>query len=359
MLRRLLSAVIGGAMAVTLSACGGAGTSVPSVQSPQVSTPQNPSTSSVAGSSLQADAVARTLNATPNTNFTYHASAAHIMAPYAGGSAAAAAAALHTMTRVYPSDLSYFGGPVMTTATEINVLVDTNPSTMSLPGFFLANLNNSNMIHITDQYTGQTSNGRYKMGPTFAVGYQAFGALGDNDVLSILHLVGAYVAPSGSTTNIYNIFLAPGLNYCGTGTIFPAGACNAATGSPAPAFCGFHSALQFSDIGEMIYTMEPYQDPNYCAVNAYFPNATLPQSVQTDSQYSVLSHETFETLTDPIPGYGWYNANAPAVSGEIGDLCAYISSQDVRLNGHLYYTQAEYSNQSHACVINPPMPKGN
>jgi len=43
------------------------------------------------------------------------------------------------------------------------------------------------MIHVTDQYTGLTTNGRY-IGSAFNVNFPIFTILNDNDILGIVHL---------------------------------------------------------------------------------------------------------------------------------------------------------------------------
>ncbi len=352
--RRSLVALAGSILlGATLAGCGGGASSAPpvaGVQSVARQAPVSAAATLVASQGETGASLSVAKNATPN--FTYTAATAHVYAPHAASSTASAKPA----RVVYPSDLQYYGGPLMQTAKVYNVFVDSTPSQFNYPRNFLMNLFSSSMIHILDQYEGSTANGRYLASGGVTVTYPAFTTLGDNDLLLILHAVGAYLAPTGSSKNVYNIFLAPGLNYCGSGTIFPNGECNASATSPNPAFCAFHSEVTFSDVGEVLYNLQPYQDVNYCAVNFYFPSATMPNGLQADTQDSSLSHELFETFTDPLPGSGWYDANSPAVSGEIGDLCAYISSQTVKLNAKRYFIQGEYSNAIHACTVAPPTP---
>ena len=53
------------------------------------------------------------------------------------------------------------------------------------------------------------------------------------------------------------------------------------------------------------------------------------------------SHELAESITDPIPGQGWYDDN----NGEIGDICAWHFKQV-----GAYNVQQEWSNQANQCV---------
>ena len=52
------------------------------------------------------------------------------------------------------------------------------------------------------------------------------------------------------------------------------------------------------------------------------------------------SHELCESVTDPVPGQGWYDD----ANGEIGDICAW---QTKTLDG--YTVQLEWSNSAGAC----------
>jgi hypothetical protein len=56
---------------------------------------------------------------------------------------------------------------------------------------------------------------------------------------------------------------------------------------------------------------------------------------------STSSHELAESITDPIPGRGWYDDN----NGEIGDICAW---QFKELGP--WTVQLLWSNKDNACV---------
>ncbi|MDQ2871599.1 MAG: hypothetical protein M3R35_00550 [Candidatus Eremiobacteraeota bacterium] len=244
---------------------------------------------------------------------------------------------------IYPADLMYRGGPVLPTAKILNIYVNAKPSDFGSPSTFEHNLGASNMIHITDQYVNSRANSRYGPdSPSDLVAlYPTYTTLADNDLLAILHHFAAFFG--GGYGTIYNVFLPKGTDFCETGTT----ACNASQTSPSPTFCAFHGSITYGDVGHVLFTLQPYQDPSYCGVNAITGVATTPNGVLNDSTYSTLSHELFETITDPDPPSGWYTGNV-GVSGEIGDLCAYLSAP-VSLNGHAYYIQTEYANSRHAC----------
>ena len=149
--------------------------------------------------------------------------------------------------------------------------------------------------------------------------------------------------------HVVHIFLAPGQNECFDTSY---------TVCSSNFFCGYHSSAQ-ADIGEVVYTVEPYLSNVFgCNQPAGSPNGPL------DAQYSTLSHETFETFTDP-DGSSWWNAsNQPLLGNEIGDECSFLDFDSngffvsfgapvVGLNGRRYQIQSEYNNSSHNCTTRP------
>lgn len=258
--------------------------------------------------------------------------------------------AAHSLSKVYPADLTYFGGPVVRQAKIYNLYVMANGAT-SFPGQpqtddFTDRLNKGQFIHILDQYIGATFSARYPRGNSFAISYAAFTTLGDNDILAIVH-AGAAAAHDQGYHAIFNVFLPRGIDVCFTGT----SQCNASFTSPAPAFCAYHASVDFADTNHhILFTVQPYQVLDFCGQPLQPGMSDSPNGLQQDSTDSTLSHEIFETITDPDPISGWFAANV-GVSGEIADLCAYLP-QIVVNGGKQDYLQREYSNSQHACVGN-------
>jgi hypothetical protein len=139
-------------------------------------------------------------------------------------------------------------------------------------------------------------------------------------------------------------------------TCFDFGGCYSPDNPQTWAFCGYHSDVTFSDIGTVLFTVEPYQDVPGCAVQTPSPNGQM-----ADSTNSVLSHETFEAITDPEPDSGFINRTSLDLDGyEIGDECQPLgnSSGDFLtptflINGKSYEVQLEYSNHYAACAVQP------
>jgi len=324
-----------------LAGCGGGAGTPPGVSPDTQSPSQQPSLGTAAANTL------RVSNADRVAALGAKVRLAHYM-PVMGN-----AGGRKTKAIIYPADLQYFHGAVIRNTKVFDAYVDAGPSTFGNPGTFLQNLSNSSMIHISDQYVVSSAANRYPVQAEYIVNYPAFTTLGDNDILVLAHAIASAAGPA-AYGHIYHLFLAPGLNYCATGTILPAGLCNASSSSPNPQFCAFHTSVVFSDVGETIFSVEPYVDTFFCGVDNLQPNPSepTPNGLQNDSTYSMASHEEFEMLTDPDPGTGWINPS-PFYPSEIGDLCAYLP-ENTTLNGHQYRIQTEYTNKRHGCDNSPP-----
>ncbi|MGZ3716032.1 MAG: hypothetical protein ACXVA4_11480 [Ktedonobacterales bacterium] len=135
------------------------------------------------------------------------------------------------------------------------------------------------------------------------------------------------------------------------------------TTDPKRGYCGYHSA--FTDTypdstitTPLIYSYIP-DAANHCLwTNGYIGphNNNL-----IDREINTISHEQFESVTDPLPEVnstiGWYD-DALDLKGEIGDKCVgdYGTIQpdgsDVTLaHGHTYNLQAEWSNRANRCAF--------
>jgi hypothetical protein len=131
--------------------------------------------------------------------------------------------------------------------------------------------------------------------------------------------------------------------------------CYSPDNSPTFFFCAYHSYYTFSDIGTVLFTVEPYQNVPGCQVATPSPNGQL-----ADSTNAVLSHETFETITDPTLNAWWNSGHAALGGSEIGDECQSIDNSSggaldptFLINGKSYKVQLEYSNTYHACAAQP------
>ncbi len=127
----------------------------------------------------------------------------------------------------------------------------------------------------------------------------------------------------------------------------------------AQSYCAYHSDFQ-----------APAVNVNPTTFYAYIPSAangggrcSLPPNFSgpnhdniADATLDSVSHEQFETVSDPDPGTGWYDDNVSAkLEGEIGDKCVTSfgslnpDDSNVTLHGHPYLLQEEWSNTLGRC----------
>ena len=248
-----------------------------------------------------------------------------------------------------PFDMSYFGGTVVGGAVSHNIYVSTNyrncaSTCWGTPAQFLTDLGASTFISHLDQYIGLNTTNRYTKGNSYAftVGLASSNPAFRNPVISqdtILLLV--YYASLTEGTgygHIFHVFLHPNLDTC----IDFSASCYSPDNSRTFTFCAYHGSVDYGG-GRLVYTVEPYQDVPGCSVSGG-PNAVSGDDL-IDSTASTLSHEMFESITDPN-GTGWFNFKT---GDEIGDPCeGYLYSAN--LNGTNYAVQSEDSNLDHACI---------
>jgi hypothetical protein len=252
----------------------------------------------------------------------------------------------------YPADLSFFGGNVVTTAESHDIYLNCASTCWGNPAGFLIDLGKSKFIHLVDQYVNTTTNNRYTKGKSVSLQETLFtNTIGQNDLLAIVHAAAVQLAATGYD-NIFHVFLPQGVDTCFDLT----SVCYSPDNPSTFFFCAYHGSVDFSDIGHVLLTVEPYQAVAGCEVAPPNPNSEL-----ADSTNSVLSHELFETITDPDPPTGWVaNSSLDEQGFEIGDLCQPIGNQNFQfltptflLNGKKYELQLEYSNKFHGCANIP------
>jgi PKD repeat protein len=127
-------------------------------------------------------------------------------------------------------------------------------------------------------------------------------------------------------------------------------------------YCAYHSAMAVGG-SEVEYANEPENgDPAY-------GGGCDPQNVaEAQATINTSSHEISESVTDPLPGSGWYDKDLKAPEqewGEIGDICAWTFEQGLipgvdvipnggsnqSINGHSYLLQTEWDNTNNTCSV--------
>ncbi|HZY98675.1 MAG TPA: hypothetical protein VFE36_03810 [Candidatus Baltobacteraceae bacterium] len=247
-------------------------------------------------------------------------------------------------TKVFhPADLKNYGGSLMKSAVEHNIYVNCKSSDEKCwgkPEEFLTNLTGSKLIQLLNQYTRPKAN-VYTFGEGTPVHYSAYSKIYyDNDLFAILHAVAKSIGRTGYS-NEYHIFLPKGVDNCFDGTTI----CYSPDNPANWYFCAYHGQVTFSDLGAVVFSVEPYQNVRGCTYK-------LPKGYDQliNSTDSTLAHETFESITDPNPNFystlGWYNI---PYNQEVADLCdAFPMKQTI---GSLkLYVQTMYSNKYHGCA---------
>jgi hypothetical protein len=266
----------------------------------------------------------------------------------------------------YPADLTYQGGQLVTTAEHHAIYLRPNGNCPVFtcwgnPEGFLSDLSRSNFIHITDQYVNASANDRYPVGQhahfnitpphNFSTGSEPYT---DADMVAFVHAVASRTGQTGYG-HIYHVFLPQGTDECFDTSY---SVCYSPDSSSAFFFCAYHGSVDFSDIGHVLYTVEPYQNVGGCNEPPNTPNGQL-----ADSTDSILSHEVFETITDPDGLSWWNNGGDLDLNGyEIGDECqwfeiigtsAYFKPSFFQVGERTYAVQGEYNNNAHGCTTAP------
>lgn len=260
----------------------------------------------------------------------------------------------------FPADLEFHGGPTVQSAEQSAIFI--NPTAQCPPNScfgdpvgFLQSLSGSRFIAITNQYVNASGQERYPVGINYMVpGYSPSAGAGkpftNFDMAIAAYSIAAQTGSFGYG-HIYHLFLPPGQDVCFDNTF---SVCYSPDNLNTWSFCAYHGSVTDGAGNVVLYTVEPYQNVSGCNVRPGTPNGQL-----MDSTNSTLSHETFETITDPQANAWWNSLDDGIYGEEIGDECAfllftpnnvYFDPSIVSLNGKPYAVQPEYSNGMHACT---------
>lgn len=117
-------------------------------------------------------------------------------------------------------------------------------------------------------------------------------------MLAVVHAVAAALGMPNGYSNEFHVFLPPGQDEC---FYLSFKVCYSPDDLKTSYFCAYHGSADFGDIGHVLYSVEPFQDTFGCSSRPGTPNGR-----PADSTNNVLSHEVFETITDP-DGTGYWN----------------------------------------------------
>jgi hypothetical protein len=269
------------------------------------------------------------------------------------------------------SNLDYNGGPVMPSNT--NYMLYWSPSGASAyPADYEPGINryfedlahdsggHENVDSVSAQYNdtaGQFANYASKFGGALidTDPYPANGCTKAPICLTDAQLqaeLASFVSAHGlaaDLTHMYFVITPPGVESC-----FEKRGRECSVGSSAPAYCAYHGNFAFG-AGEVIYADQPYVSGNEGCDDGNHPNGTTADGALEAG----LSHEHNEAITDPEPNNAWTDFASNA-GGEEGDKCdtsnggvlgtSKGASYNQVINGHFYWYQEEWSNQTHSCL---------
>jgi PKD domain-containing protein len=158
-------------------------------------------------------------------------------------------------------------------------------------------------------------------------------------------------------THEYFMLTPPNVEGCFTGNPTdnpPFGGCSAGEVPSTLAFyCAYHQNTNLSPL--LIYADDPYVVGNPGCDDGNHPNGIADGELSGG-----LSHEHNESVTDPLPNDAWTNGAGPNHGLENGDQCDGQMGTPLGthngamynqvINGHFYWYQEEWSNQTHSCL---------
>jgi hypothetical protein len=223
-----------------------------------------------------------------------------------------------------PAQLAYNNGPLLTNVQVYAIFWGSawqqspaSDTVTYMNGFFDYILTSPLMDQMAEySVQGQTIGYGSRIGTTNITAPDPGATVADSDIQQLINNgIASNTLPQSSANMLYFVFLPSGVTVTQDGS------------SSCQAFCGYHDNIN----GQLFYAVMPYPDCQGCTGNL----ATF------DALTSTISHELCESVTDPIPGQGWYDQN----NGEIGDICAWKTKQ----LGN-YTVQLEWSNSANSCV---------
>jgi hypothetical protein len=268
------------------------------------------------------------------------------------------------------SNLDYNGGPVMPSNTNYTIYWQPSGAPSYPAGYesgvnqYLENLahdsgGHENVDSVSTQYNdaaGEFANYNSHFGGALidTDPYPANGCnkaaicLTDEQLQSELT---SFVTAHGLTrdlTHEYFLLTPPGVEDC-----FTALGKECSVGTSRPVYCAYHGNIPLGGGEEIIYANDPFVTGNPGCDDGNHPNGPSDGALEGG-----LSHEHNESITDPEPNNAWTDIGGSG--GEVGDKCEGEmgttlgttgggATYNQVINGHFYWYQEEWSNQSSEC----------
>lgn len=167
-----------------------------------------------------------------------------------------------------------------------------------------------------------------------------------------------FVTARGLKTDLsheYFLLPPPGVETCFTSD--PAtgfGGCSAGEPLKIAAFCAYHQNTSLSPM--LLYSDNPFDATNPLCEDGNNPTGNIAGGEINGG----LSHEHNESITDPLPNDAWTDGAGADQGEEVGDQCVGEfgtplgtapngAKYNQVINGHFYWYQEEWSNQTHKC----------
>ena len=150
-------------------------------------------------------------------------------------------------------------------------------------------------------------------------------------IASVLRsMIGAGKIPRPTTSRMYVIFFRSGQ------------VISTPFGNSTSSFCAYHDTMSYGS-STAYFAVIPYELAS---------RGCRPATASFDNVTTIVSHELVEGITDPGVGLNrvaWYDR----ANGEIGDICAAISSPAAVTGGDgvRYVVQREWSNRARSCIV--------
>jgi len=168
-----------------------------------------------------------------------------------------------------------------------------------------------------------------------------------------------FVASRGLKTDLsheYFLLTPPHVESCFTNdpnASPPFGGCSAGEPLNLAGFCAYHGNTSLSPM--LLYANDPFD-----ATNPLCQDGNNPNGIADGEINGGLSHEQNESVTDPLPNDAWTNGAGANQGQEVGDQCVGMMGTPLGthngakynqvINGHFYWFQEEWSNQTHSCL---------
>ena len=221
-------------------------------------------------------------------------------------------------------NLTYRNGPLLTSVKVFTVFWGAawqqSPSSevMTKINQFFDYILTSQLIDQLGEYSvpGKTIGHGSRMGTVVLTSPDPGTSVQDSAIQKLIQSeISAGTLPATNANSLYFVFLPQGVKVVQGNT------------ASCQSFCGYHDSFGKN----VYYAVMPYPGCTGCTGGL----------AASDALTSTTSHELCESITDPIPGQGWYDVN----NGEIGDICAWKT----RTLGQ-YTVQLEWSNKAGSCV---------